>query len=300
MTFPILSAIILSLNILRSKTLFKPNLFSRNIATWLQMIGCFSRPLPCRFLWLSCLLFHVFAERCQISPLTPLNESCVVKSAEGDPFRPEEEVFEARWGWKGFMVWICMLQSQTVFFPEFGRAVCRNYFLSPLITWISSRLVRIILCTHFLFAKTSRTMRWQNFESVARTGANALRLVEVMVWALWVSRVMSNRILVLLAGSSLLALRIWVDTPMPAVVTSMRRWHGIRGRKEISRIRKQCTTAWGCISSPPIKLQLNKHAMLSRCAFPWVRWMAFVGRSTRWRLPHLHALASMSFAFPPL
>jgi len=48
-----------------------------------------------RFLWHSCLLFHVFAEPCQISPVTPLNESCVVSEGlEGDPFRPEVGVFE--------------------------------------------------------------------------------------------------------------------------------------------------------------------------------------------------------------
>ena len=39
------------------------------------------------------------------------------------------------------------------------------------------------------------------------------------------------------------------------------------------------TMAWGCISSAPMKLK--QPAVLSKCAFPWVRWMAFVGRSTR-------------------
>lgn len=94
--FPILSVIGLSLDIQRpflNHSFFLETLRRGIRDDWLFFAA------TSRFLWLSCLLFHVFAEPCQISPVTPLNESCVVsKGLEGDPFRPEEGVFEARWG----------------------------------------------------------------------------------------------------------------------------------------------------------------------------------------------------------
>lgn len=93
--FPILSVIGLSLDIQRP--FLNQSFFSKHCEGARDDRLFFAA--TSRFLWLSCLLLHVFAEPCQISPVTPLNESCVVsKGLEGDPFRPEEGVFEARWG----------------------------------------------------------------------------------------------------------------------------------------------------------------------------------------------------------